>query len=270
MNWIKVIEIAEETITKQGINKAKLSEILGVNSQYLTDIRTKKKKSPGPEFVLSLITKLNFNPSWLETGEGTIFNPPLPEKHPLILNLEAIVDQRLEKLEAQIAEIKGQVAEMGGQIGEKGMDATDSGLFVSESETEYGDGYLRIPFVDDIAAGPPIQQSDDLSGYINVPTRFIKTKPEDYYAAHIRGESMTAAGIPDGCTVLIRRSDVPQNGTIQVVRSGGRSTLKRMREGEDHTWTLHYEDNSKWFIPIGKDEDYQVQGDFVAVLPEDG
>jgi hypothetical protein len=42
-----------------------------------------------------------------------------------------------------------------------------------------------------------------------------------------------------------------------------------MREGEDHTWTLHFEDNSGWFIAIGKGEDYQVQGDFVAVLSED-
>jgi hypothetical protein len=42
-----------------------------------------------------------------------------------------------------------------------------------------------------------------------------------------------------------------------------------MREAADHTWTLHYEDNSGWVIPIGKDEDYQVQGEFVAVLPGD-
>jgi hypothetical protein len=42
-----------------------------------------------------------------------------------------------------------------------------------------------------------------------------------------------------------------------------------MRENEDHTWTLRYEDNSERFISLGKDEDYQVQGDFVAVLPED-
>jgi SOS-response transcriptional repressor LexA len=122
--------------------------------------------------------------------------------------------------------------------------------------------------VKNIAAGPPIQQSEDLSEYIDVPERFIKTRPEDYYVARIRGESMTAAGIPDDCTVLIRRSDVPRDGAIQVVQCGGRSTLKRMREGEDHTWMLCYEDNSGRLIPIGKDEEYQVQGDFVAVLLE--
>jgi SOS-response transcriptional repressor LexA len=205
---------------------------------------------------------LNFSPLWLETGEGDMFLPQKEEKHPLIADIEALIDQKLEKFEAQIAEIES-------QLKEKGMNSPDSGLYVSEPEPEYGDGYVKAPVVDDMAAGPPIQQSEDLSGYINVPKRFIKTQPEDYYAAHIRGESMTAAGIPDGCTVLIRRSDVPRDGAIQVVRCGGKSTLKRMREGEDHTWTLRYEDNSERFISLGKDEDYQVQGDFVAVLPED-
>jgi SOS-response transcriptional repressor LexA len=261
MDWIKILEIAEETITKQGHNKTKLPEILGVNSQYLTDIRTKKKKSPSPEFALSLITKLNFNPTWLKTGEGSMFNPPLPEKHPLILDLEAIVDQKLNVIRTQIAEIEG-------QLKKKGMDGSDSGMIVSDPEPEYGDDSVKAPFVDTIAAGPPIQQSEDLSQYVDVPRRFIKTKPEDYYAARIRGESMSAAGIPDGCTVLIRRSDVPRDGAIQVVRCGGKSTLKRMREGEEHTWTLRYEDNSERLIPIGKDEEYQVQGDFVAVLAE--
>jgi SOS-response transcriptional repressor LexA len=169
----------------------------------------------------------------------------------------------LEKIESQIAKIED-------QLKKKGIDSPGSGLYASEPESEYGDEYAKAPFVDDIAAGPPIQQSEDLSEYIDVPERFIKTKPEDYYAARNRRESMTAAGIPDGCTVLIHRSDVPRNGAIQVVRSGGRSTLKRMREGEDHTWTLRYEDNSERYIAIGKDEDYQVQGDFVAVLPENG
>jgi repressor LexA len=123
--------------------------------------------------------------------------------------------------------------------------------------------------VDNVAAGPPIPQSEDLSNYIEVPRRLIKTNPDDYYAAHIKGESMFAAGIPDGCWVLICKSDVPRNGAIQVVRCGGRSTLKRLREHEDRRWTLHFEDNTNRSIEIGPDEDYRIQGDFVAVLPED-
>jgi hypothetical protein len=42
-----------------------------------------------------------------------------------------------------------------------------------------------------------------------------------------------------------------------------------MREHEDHHWTLQFEDNTGRYIELG-DEEYQVQGDFVAVLPEEG
>jgi len=65
--------------------------------------------------------------------------------------------------------------------------------------------------------------------------------------------------------VLIRRSDVPVNGKIQLVRIDGQATLKRMREGEDNSWTLCHEDGTGRTIPLR--EDSQVQGEFVAVLP---
>jgi SOS-response transcriptional repressor LexA len=243
-----------------GLNQTSLAIKLGLSQGVISEFASGARE-PSKEFLLGL-PRIGVSLDWFLTGEGEMFFVKNDKKHPFIVELEAIVDKKLEKIETQIAEIEG-------QLKKKGIDNPDSGLYVLEPEPEYGDGRVKTPFVDDIAAGPPIQQSEDLSGYINVPKRFIKTKPEDYYAARIRGESMTAAGIPDGCTVLIRRSDVPRDGAIQVVRNEGRSTLKRMREGEDHTWTLHYEDNSKWSIAIGKDEDYQVQGDFVTVLPED-
>jgi SOS-response transcriptional repressor LexA/DNA-binding XRE family transcriptional regulator len=243
--------------------QAELAVKMGIARTSLANYESGTSIPPG-DFIYGLNLLFNVNIDWFLTGEGEMFlGPKREEKHPLVASLEAMMDQRLEKIEAKIAEIEG-------QLKGKGEDGPNFGMFTSEPEPEYGDDSVKAPFVDNIAAGPPIQQSEDLSEFIDVPGRFIKTKPEDYYAARIRGESMTAAGIPDGCTVLIRRSDVPRDGAIQVVRCGGKSTLKRMREGEDHTWTLHYEDNSERLIPIGKDEEYQVQGDFVAVLPERG
>jgi SOS-response transcriptional repressor LexA len=262
---VRLREIRDFLALKQN----EFSEMLGIKQNYLS-----RYENGEHEFTDDLKLKLvntitqkyekRINLDWLISGHGEMFMPEpekrLPKVSPMA-ELGVIIDRCLENIETQIAEIKS-------QLKEKGMGSSDSGMFVSESEPKYGDGYVKALFVDDIAAGPPIQQSEDLSEYINVPKRFIKTKPEDYYAARIRGESMSAAGIPDGCTVLIRRADMPRDGAIQVVRSGGSSTLKRMREGEDRTWTLHYEDNSGGIIPIGKDEEYQVQGDFVAVLPE--
>jgi SOS-response transcriptional repressor LexA len=244
-----------------GIEKVSVfAEKLGI--KRTTIIGYEDGSSPPSAAFLAKVREIyNANINWLLDGTGEMFVHNKQEKHPLIEDLEALIDR---KLEARLVEIENRLK--GTRIPPP-MNP-DSGLLLSEPEPEYGIEYEKAPFVDNIAAGPPIQQSEDLSEFIDVPKRFIKTKPEDYYAARIRGESMTAAGIPDGCTVLIRRSDVPRDGAIQVVRCGGKSTLKRMREGEDHAWTLHYEDNSERYILIGKDEEHQVQGDFVAVLPE--
>jgi len=73
MDWIRVIDIAEKHLTENGKNKADLAKILGVRSQYLSDIRSGKSKNPGSDFTLALINKMRFNSKWLETGEGNIF-----------------------------------------------------------------------------------------------------------------------------------------------------------------------------------------------------
>jgi SOS-response transcriptional repressor LexA len=279
---LKALDVTQSGLaSKLGLSQSVISEFAG------------GVREPSKEFLLGL-PKLGISLDWFLSGEGEmLLSVKKEKKHPLIAELEVIVDQRLENIEVQIAEIKAGTKKLDlndpdfdqklekfesrmakiedhlKRMGSFSPEKPESGLYVLEPEPIYDAEYEKTAFMDNIAAGPPIQQSEDLSNFIDVPKRFIKTKPEDYYAARIRGESMTAAGIPDGCTVLIRRSDVPRDGAIQVVRCGGKSTLKRMREGEDHTWTLHYEDNSERLIPIGKDEEYQVQGDFVAVLLED-
>jgi SOS-response transcriptional repressor LexA len=77
---------------------------------------------------------------------------------------------------------------------------------------------------------------------------------------------MTEAGIRDGDTVLVRHADMPKNGAVQVVRYKGKSTLKRLREVEGG-WELHYEDGTGTVVPVDSGQ-YEVQGDFVAVLPD--
>jgi hypothetical protein len=42
-----------------------------------------------------------------------------------------------------------------------------------------------------------------------------------------------------------------------------------MREAENNNWALHYDNNTGRLIAIEPSEEYQIQGDFVAVLPED-
>jgi SOS-response transcriptional repressor LexA len=79
---------------------------------------------------------------------------------------------------------------------------------------------------------------------------------------------MTAAGIPDGVLVLIRYADTPRDSAIQVVECQGEATLKRMREIPGKGWKICFDDHTGRFIEVGPEDEFHIQGDFVAVIPE--
>jgi SOS-response transcriptional repressor LexA len=268
VDWIRVIDIAEKTLIANGKNKADLAKVLGVRSQYLSDIRSGKSKNPGPDFILALINQLGFNPKWLELGTGDMFlsqepeKPTKEEKHPLVSDIEAIIKDNLkepltkvESIVSRLSALENKYAKLAylpenkpAPEAEYPAETGDDGGYAGEPEPEYGE----MPYYEDVAAGPPIWQSDDYSLVVKVPLRLIKTELSDYYALRVKGNSMIDAFIPDGSLALIRKSDAPQHGKIQVVRIDGRSTLKRVREGEDHSWTLCYEDGIGRAIPLGR------------------
>ncbi|MDR2185700.1 MAG: helix-turn-helix domain-containing protein [Treponema sp.] len=242
-----------------GLKQASLAVKLGLSQGVISEFASGSRE-PSKEFLLGL-SKLGVSLDWFLTGEGEILITQNDKKHPFIAELEAIVDKKLEKIEARIAEIEG-------RINAGPSKAPDSGMFVSEPEPEYGEEQEDIIYVEGIAAGKPIFQSEARST-IPVPKRYIKTKPEDYYVGHIKGTSMTAAGIPDGVLVLIRISDVPRDGAIQVVECQGEATLKRMREIPGKGWKICFDDHTGRYIEIGPGDEFHIQGDFIAVLPED-
>jgi len=193
-------------------------------------------------------------------------------KHPLVSDIEAIIKDNLkeplEGLASRLKALESSMQELQAQktvsLPEYPEESGGRESYTSDPEPAYGSS-ARIAYWDDIAAGPPISQSEDGSLVVDVPEYLIKTRPEDYYALRVRGNSMIDAFIPDGSKVLVRKADVPQNGKIQIVRLDGRVTLKRMREEEDRSWTLCYEDGTGRTIPLG--DNNQVQGTFEAVLP---
>jgi SOS-response transcriptional repressor LexA len=245
-----------------GGNQTQFAEKLGVTQTSLS--KYENGTVDIPDEVKVKISELGINLHWLITGNGEMFLTKTVGKEGKaspIADLGAMIDQRFEKIEAKIAEIKD-------QLEKKGVDDPASGMFVSEPEPEYGENPNNITFVDGIAAGKPIFQSESRST-IPVPGRYIKTKPEDYYVGRIKGTSMTAAGIPDGVLVLIRISDTPRNGAIQVVEYQGEATIKRMREIPGKGWKICFDDHTGRYIEIGPGDEFHIQGDFIAVLPED-
>jgi len=87
---------------------------------------------------------------------------------------------------------------------------------------------VTLPLYGRIAAGTPIEALRDMSTQIDVPIGLLGNG--DHYALEVAGDSMVDAGILDGDTVVIQRSDNAENGTIVVALvDENEVTLKRLR-----------------------------------------
>lgn len=87
---------------------------------------------------------------------------------------------------------------------------------------------VALPIYGKIAAGTPIEALRDESDSVEVPTGMLGGG--DHYALRVEGDSMIDAGIFDGDTVLIKRCDTAENGTIVVALVDDHEvTLKRLR-----------------------------------------
>jgi repressor LexA len=87
---------------------------------------------------------------------------------------------------------------------------------------------VAIPVMGRIAAGTPIEAIQTKSHTINVPPDMLSSG--DHFALEVRGDSMIDAGILDGDTVLIRKSEAADTGDIVVALiDDEEATLKRFR-----------------------------------------
>ncbi len=91
---------------------------------------------------------------------------------------------------------------------------------------------VSIPVMGQIAAGVPIEAIQNRSRTIDVPPDLL-TRGE-HFALDVKGDSMIEAGILEGDTVIIRRSDTANNGDIVVALvDQEEATLKRLRRRGD-------------------------------------
>lgn len=87
---------------------------------------------------------------------------------------------------------------------------------------------VQLPLYGRIAAGMPIEALRDASASIEVPAALLGGG--EHYALEVAGDSMVEAGILDGDTVIIRRGDTAENGSIVVALvDDAEVTLKRLR-----------------------------------------
>ncbi|MGE0750899.1 MAG: transcriptional repressor LexA [Variibacter sp.] len=99
---------------------------------------------------------------------------------------------------------------------------------VRTASEDEGGRPVAIPMMGRIAAGTPIEAIQTRSSTINVPPDLLTSG--DHFALEIRGDSMIEAGIFDGDTVLIRKTENADTGDIVVALiDDEEATLKRFR-----------------------------------------
>lgn len=87
---------------------------------------------------------------------------------------------------------------------------------------------VDLPLYGRIAAGTPIEALRDQTNSVAVPGSLIGRG--DHYALEVAGDSMIEAGILDGDTVIIQRSESAESGEIVVALVDNiEVTLKRLR-----------------------------------------
>jgi repressor LexA len=111
------------------------------------------------------------------------------------------------------------------------------------NDNQDNDFSLMIPLYGKIAAGTPIEAIANPSEYIYIPKSFSSSS--ELYALTIEGESMIEAGIFDGDTAIIRRTNRANNGQIVVALvDREEATLKVLDKKQG---------NEVWLLPCNKD-----------------
>jgi repressor LexA len=88
---------------------------------------------------------------------------------------------------------------------------------------------IEVPVMGRIAAGTPIEALQNQTEAMPVADTLLGSG--EHYALEVTGDSMIDAGILDGDTVLIQRTDDAQSGDIVVALvDNNEATLKRLRK----------------------------------------
>jgi len=87
---------------------------------------------------------------------------------------------------------------------------------------------MEIPVLGSIAAGTPVEAIQNEVSRIPLPSNLEKNG--QYFGLKVQGDSMIEAGINEGDTVIIKRSDTAENGKIVVALiDEHEAMLKRIR-----------------------------------------
>ena len=98
---------------------------------------------------------------------------------------------------------------------------------LDDTNSKNNDG-VDLPVLGNIAAGTPIEAIQNEVTRIPLPSNIEKNG--EYFGLKVQGDSMIEAGINDGDTVIIKKTDTAENGKIVVALIDDHDAmLKRLR-----------------------------------------
>lgn len=87
-----------------------------------------------------------------------------------------------------------------------------------------------VPLLGTVTAGVPILAAEQIEEYIPVALG----RSGDYFALHVKGDSMINAHIMDGDLVIVEKTPVAENGDIVVALLDDEATVKRFFKEKGH------------------------------------
>lgn len=117
---------------------------------------------------------------------------------------------------------------------------------------------VPIPLVGTVTAGVPILATEQIEEYIPVAMK----RSGNFFALHVRGDSMINAHIVDGDIVIVEQTPVASNGEIVVALIEDEATVKRFYKENGHFRLQPENDN---YEPIIVDE-LALLGKVVTVI----
>lgn len=87
-----------------------------------------------------------------------------------------------------------------------------------------------VPLLGTVTAGLPILAQEQIEEYIPVALG----RSGEFFALHVRGNSMINAHIEDGDIIIVEKTPVAKNGDIVVALIGEEATVKRFYKEKGH------------------------------------
>ena len=125
-----------------------------------------------------------------------------------------------------------------------------------------------IPLVWAIACGMPIFAEENIETKIPISTKLL-SNADEYFFLRAEWDSMNKKWVEDGDLVLIRKTNIPENGKIVVALINDEATLKEYRQIDGCVYLIPHSNNPihKPIILDESDGNVMVQWIFIRAFP---